>query len=106
LHLRLGHESQRHNLLSKSEQADHTERVPIVSSLAARRRRRLPGGIGLFLQSLHDGESWVHTSLRLSVLIEARRLAIERVLEKHGRVRELVDKEWLHPSSSTRPNAP
>jgi uncharacterized protein YbcC (UPF0753/DUF2309 family) len=52
--------------------------------------------IGLPLQSLHDGERWVHAPLRLSVFIEAPRPAIDRVLEKHPKVRELVDNEWLH----------
>jgi uncharacterized protein YbcC (UPF0753/DUF2309 family) len=52
--------------------------------------------IGLSLQSLNDGERWVHTPLRLSVFIEAPRPAIDRVLAKHSKVRELVDNEWLH----------
>ncbi len=52
--------------------------------------------IGLSIQSLHDGERWVHAPLRLSVFIEAPRPAIDRVLEKHSKVRELVDHEWLH----------
>lgn len=52
--------------------------------------------IGLSLQSLHDGERWMHAPLRLSVFIEAPRSAIDRVLEKHAKVRELVDNEWLH----------
>jgi uncharacterized protein YbcC (UPF0753/DUF2309 family) len=52
--------------------------------------------IGLSLQSLHDGERWIHAPLRLSVFIEAPRSAIDRVLEKHSKVRELVDNEWLH----------
>ncbi|MGE0869172.1 MAG: YbcC family protein [Kofleriaceae bacterium] len=52
--------------------------------------------IGLSLQSLHDGEQWVHTPLRLAVVIEAPRPAIDRVLEKHAKVSELVDNEWLH----------
>ncbi|HSO33084.1 MAG TPA: putative inorganic carbon transporter subunit DabA, partial [Labilithrix sp.] len=52
--------------------------------------------IGLSLQSLHDGERWMHAPLRLSVFIEAPRSAIDRVLEKHPKVRELVDNEWLH----------
>ena len=34
--------------------------------------------IGLSLQSLHDGERWVHTPLRLAVFIEASREAIDR----------------------------
>jgi uncharacterized protein YbcC (UPF0753/DUF2309 family) len=52
--------------------------------------------IGLSLQSLHDGERWVHAPLRLAVFIEAPRDAIDRVLEKHQKVRELVENEWLH----------
>lgn len=52
--------------------------------------------IGLSLQSLHDGERWVHAPLRLAVFIEASQDAIERVLAKHAKVRELVDNEWLH----------
>lgn len=52
--------------------------------------------IGLSLQSLHDGERWMHPPLRLSVFIEAPRSAIDRVLERHAKVRELVENEWLH----------
>jgi uncharacterized protein YbcC (UPF0753/DUF2309 family) len=52
--------------------------------------------IGLSLQSLHDGERWVHIPLRLAVFMEAPRPAIDRVLEKHAKVRELVDNEWIH----------
>jgi hypothetical protein len=52
--------------------------------------------IGLPLQSLHDGTRWVHTPLRLSVFIEAPRPAIEAVLRKHAKVRELVENEWLY----------
>lgn len=52
--------------------------------------------IGLSLQSLHDGERWVHSPLRLAVFIEAPRPAMDQVLEKHSKVRELVDNEWLH----------
>jgi uncharacterized protein len=52
--------------------------------------------IGLSLQSLHDGERWMHSPLRLAVFIEASRPAIDRVLDKHPKVRELVDNAWLH----------
>ena len=52
--------------------------------------------IGLPMQSLHDGERWVHTPLRLSVFIEAPRAAIEGVLRKHEKVRALVNNEWIH----------
>jgi uncharacterized protein YbcC (UPF0753/DUF2309 family) len=52
--------------------------------------------IGLSIQSLHDGERWMHAPLRLSVFIEAPQSAIDRVLEKHTKLRQLVDNEWLH----------
>lgn len=52
--------------------------------------------IGLSIQSLHDGERWMHAPLRLGVFIEASRDAIDRVLAKHAKVCELVDNEWLH----------
>jgi hypothetical protein len=52
--------------------------------------------IGLSLQSLNDGERWVHTPLRLAVFIEAERAAIDRVLDKHTKIGELVDNEWIH----------
>jgi len=52
--------------------------------------------IGLSMQSLNDGERWVHAPLRLAVLIEAPRESIDRVLAKHAKLRELVDNEWIH----------
>ena len=52
--------------------------------------------IGLPLQSLHDGERWVHTPQRLSVWIEAPREAILRVVQRHDTVRRLVEGEWIH----------
>ncbi|MEO7954470.1 MAG: DUF2309 domain-containing protein [Polaromonas sp.] len=52
--------------------------------------------IGLPLQSLHDGEKWMHAPLRLSVFIEAPRAGIEAVMNKHETVRRLVDNRWLH----------
>jgi uncharacterized protein YbcC (UPF0753/DUF2309 family) len=52
--------------------------------------------IGLSIQSLHNGERWMHEPLRLSVFIEAPHAAIDRVLGKHAKLRELVDNEWLH----------
>lgn len=52
--------------------------------------------IGLSLQSLHDGERWVHAPLRLSVFIEAPRDAIDTVLAKHAKVAEIVNHEWVH----------
>ncbi len=52
--------------------------------------------IGLSQQSLHDGERWVHDPVRLTVLIDAPAVAIERVIERHAVVRQLVDNGWLH----------
>lgn len=52
--------------------------------------------IGLSRQSVHDGSRWMHTPLRLSVLIEAPRSMIEEVLARHSAVRQLVGNEWLY----------
>ena len=51
--------------------------------------------IGLPMQSLHDGENFVHTPLRLSVFIEAPRAEIDRIIDKHAVVKQLVDNGWL-----------
>ena len=51
--------------------------------------------IGLPMQSIHDGEHFVHTPLRLSVFIEAPRLEIDKIIGNHAVVRRLVDNEWL-----------
>ncbi|MGE5339158.1 MAG: putative inorganic carbon transporter subunit DabA, partial [Gemmatimonadota bacterium] len=52
--------------------------------------------IGLPLQSLHDGQTLRHTTLRLSVFIEAPREAVDAIVAKHAVVRDLVDHGWLH----------
>lgn len=52
--------------------------------------------IGLARQSLHDGERWVHRPLRLSVVIEAPRPMIDKVIAGHAVVRDLVGNGWLH----------
>ena len=52
--------------------------------------------VGLPLQSVHDGSQFVHEPLRLSVVIEAPREALEAIIAKHTTVRELVDNEWLY----------
>ena len=51
---------------------------------------------GLPWQSVHDGESYAHEPLRLSVCIEAPREAITDILGRHGNVRALFDNRWLH----------
>jgi uncharacterized protein YbcC (UPF0753/DUF2309 family) len=50
---------------------------------------------GLPMQSVHDGEKLVHLPLRLNVILEAPTAAIDKILEKHQDVRNLVEKEWL-----------
>ncbi|MFO1089327.1 MAG: DUF2309 domain-containing protein [Hyphomicrobiales bacterium] len=50
---------------------------------------------GLPLQSVHDGEKFVHEPLRLTVAIEAPREAMTAILEKHDGVRALFDNGWL-----------
>lgn len=51
---------------------------------------------GLPLQSVHDGERWIHEPHRLHVIIEAPRDRIVAVIAKHESVRQLVDHGWLH----------
>ncbi len=52
--------------------------------------------IGLSRQSLHDGSRWVHEPLRLTVVIDAPRQAIDTIIASHAVVRQLVDNGWLH----------
>ena len=51
---------------------------------------------GLPWQAVHDGTALVHEPLRLSVMIEAPREEILKVLERHPAVRALFDNGWLH----------
>jgi uncharacterized protein len=51
---------------------------------------------GLPWQSVHDGATFAHEPLRLSICIEAPRAAMTQVLEKHANVRALFDNSWLH----------
>jgi uncharacterized protein len=52
--------------------------------------------VGLPLQSLHDGERFVHEARRLSVFIEAPREKLARVLAKLPDVKKLFDGGWIH----------
>lgn len=52
--------------------------------------------VGLPLQSIHDGERWMHEPRRLTVYIEAGRDRIEGVLQAHPEVRRLFDHGWIH----------
>ena len=51
--------------------------------------------VGLPMQSLHDGERWVHEPLRLNVFLEAPKSAIDNIIAKHELVRELIENRWL-----------
>jgi len=51
---------------------------------------------GLPLQSIHDGEKFVHEPRRLTVYLEAERENIDRVLDEQTGVRELFDNGWIH----------
>jgi uncharacterized protein YbcC (UPF0753/DUF2309 family) len=52
--------------------------------------------VGLSMQSLHDGQRWVHEPLRLSVFIEAPETAMDDIIARHDLVRQLVENHWLH----------
>jgi uncharacterized protein YbcC (UPF0753/DUF2309 family) len=52
--------------------------------------------IGLSMQSLHDGEKWMHKPQRLAVYLAAPREPIEQITAKHDNVRWLVDNQWLY----------
>ena len=52
--------------------------------------------IGLPLQSLHDGDGWVHNPLRLSVWVEAPRSIISGIVHGHEKLSQLVGGGWLH----------
>ncbi len=50
---------------------------------------------GLPWQCLHDGQRFQHEPLRLLVVIEAPREAIQRVIHQHQHVQDLVTNGWL-----------
>ncbi len=51
---------------------------------------------GLAWQSLHDGRRWIHEPVRLHVVIEAPRSAIDAVVARAEEVRTLVKNAWIH----------
>lgn len=51
---------------------------------------------GLPLQSIHDGEKFMHEPRRLSVFVAAPRAKIELVLARQHTPRELLDHSWIH----------
>ncbi|WP_397601799.1 putative inorganic carbon transporter subunit DabA [Silvanigrella sp.] len=52
--------------------------------------------IGLPFQSIHDGTHLIHEPLRLSVFIEAPQIEIEKIIDKHKNLSDLIDNQWLH----------
>lgn len=50
---------------------------------------------GLPWQSVHDGERFQHEPLRLLVVIESPREAVQQIIGKHQLVRDLVSNGWL-----------
>ena len=50
---------------------------------------------GLPWQSVHDGQRFQHEPLRLLVVIEAPRDAVQAIIARHSHVRELVSNGWL-----------
>ncbi len=51
---------------------------------------------GLPWQSVHEGKTYAHEPLRLSVCVEAPREAIINILKRHDGVRALFDNRWMH----------
>lgn len=52
--------------------------------------------VGLPFQSVHDGTTWRHEPLRLSVLVAAPCGSIDRVLKNNPSVAALVANSWIH----------
>jgi len=52
--------------------------------------------VGLPLQSVYDGEKYQHEPIKLNVIIEAPKEAMNEVLKKHSSVKDLCDNGWLH----------
>lgn len=51
---------------------------------------------GLPMQSIHDGEKFIHEPRRLSVFLEAPRESISEVLAGLPEVKQLFDHGWIH----------
>lgn len=50
---------------------------------------------GLPWQSVHDGAQLQHQPLRLLVIVESTRAALDTIIRKHASVRDLVENGWL-----------
>ena len=51
---------------------------------------------GLAWESVHDGRRLVHEPVRLSVVIEAPDEAIQAIVERQPKLRQLLDNGWIH----------
>jgi uncharacterized protein YbcC (UPF0753/DUF2309 family) len=51
---------------------------------------------GLPMQSVHDGERFIHEPLRLNAVIEAPEAAMNDIIARHAGLRDLVDNGWVH----------
>ncbi|MBV6273405.1 DUF2309 domain-containing protein [Alcaligenaceae bacterium CGII-47] len=51
--------------------------------------------IGLPLQSVHNGQRWMHEPLRMLVVIDAPAALIDSVLAANPQVRQLIENRWL-----------
>jgi uncharacterized protein YbcC (UPF0753/DUF2309 family) len=51
---------------------------------------------GLPMQSIHDGERFIHEPLRLNAVIEAPEAAMSAIIAKNEGLRQLVDNGWVH----------
>lgn len=52
--------------------------------------------VGLPKQSIHDGENFIHKPLRLAVMIEAPKHAINNIIAQHENIRQLLDNDWIY----------
>jgi uncharacterized protein len=50
---------------------------------------------GLPSQSVHDGREFRHEPLRLSVIVDASREDLEKLIRKHPGVRQLLTNGWV-----------
>lgn len=60
---------------------------------------------GLPIQSIHDGERFVHEPRRLTVFIDASRESLETALSRAEGTRQLFDHGWIHLVSLEGENA-
>ncbi|HNC01596.1 MAG TPA: Na-translocating system protein MpsB, partial [Leptospiraceae bacterium] len=51
---------------------------------------------GLPLQSVFDGKRFVHIPIRLQIIIEAPQEEIDKILNKHSSIGDLVKNEWVY----------